>query len=85
MAYDGDTAERAAYNCIAAVTHGGRSPFQSTNAMYEDFLDEWPESRYADNVRRGLYQAYAAQRSTVSLERQLDESEQKFLYCIRSI
>lgn len=61
MAYDGDTAERAAYNCIAAVTHGGRSPFQSTTAMYEDFLDEWPESRYADNVRRGLYQAYAAQ------------------------
>lgn len=62
MAYDGPTAERAAYNCIAAVTHGGRSPFQSTTEMYEEFLSEWPTSEYADEVRRGLYQAYAAQR-----------------------
>lgn len=61
MGYDGNMAERAAYNRIAAVTHGGRSPFQSTPAMYEDFLALWPESRYADDVRRGFYQACAAQ------------------------
>ncbi len=62
IAYDPDTAERAAYNRIAAVTHGGNSPFQSTTAMYEEFLTSWPSSRYADNVRKGLYQAYAASR-----------------------
>lgn len=62
MAYDPKVAELAAYNCIAAVTHGGRSPFQSTTAMYEQFLNEWPGSKYADEARRGLYQAYAAQK-----------------------
>lgn len=61
LAYDPETAERAAYNGIAAVTRGGKSPFANVSAMYEEFLTEWPESRYGDDVRRGLYQAYAAQ------------------------
>lgn len=57
--FDDATAEDAAYNCIAAITHGGRSPFSSPTAMYEEFLQAWPASRHSDSVRKGLYQAYA--------------------------
>lgn len=58
MAYDKNVAETAFHNHIVALTKGGNAPFASTITMLEDFLDKYPESRYAKEVRESLAAAY---------------------------
>ncbi len=58
MAFDPDVAETAFYNHIVALTKGGNAPFASNIAMLEDFLQKYPDSRYASEVQESLATAY---------------------------
>ncbi|MBD5253293.1 MAG: tetratricopeptide repeat protein [Barnesiella sp.] len=52
--FDRDVRETAFYNYVAARMDGGRVPFSNTASMLNDFLEEFPHSRYADDVQRSL-------------------------------
>ncbi|MDE6582782.1 MAG: tetratricopeptide repeat protein [Duncaniella sp.] len=52
--FDRDVRETAFYNYVAARMNGGRVPFSNTASMLNDFLEEFPHSRYADDVQRSL-------------------------------
>ncbi len=58
MAYDKDVAETAFYNHIVALTKGGNAPFASNISMLENFLNRYPDSRYASDVQQSLATAY---------------------------
>ena len=73
MNYDPSVGEAALYNYIAAQTRGGKIPFSSSIALYEQFLERYPDSQYAGMVRRNLATAYYNEsdyeRALVSIER----------------
>ncbi len=52
--FDRDVRETAFYNYVAARMAGGRVPFSNTASLLNDFLEEFPHSRYADDVQRSL-------------------------------
>ncbi|MDE5785995.1 MAG: tetratricopeptide repeat protein, partial [Duncaniella sp.] len=52
--FDRDVRETAFYNYVAARMDGGRVPFSNTASLLNDFLEEFPHSRYADDVQRSL-------------------------------
>lgn len=58
MNYDSSVGESALYNYIAAQTRGGKIPFSSSISLYEQFLQRYPDSRYAAVVRQNLATAY---------------------------
>lgn len=58
MAFDQSVAETALYNHIVALTKGGNAPFASSISMLEDFLNRYPDSRYASDVQESLAAAY---------------------------
>ncbi len=58
MAFDQNVAETAFYNHIVALTKGGNAPFASNITMLEDFLQKYPDSRYASDVQQSLATAY---------------------------
>lgn len=58
MAFDRNVAETALYNHIVALTKGGNAPFASNISMLEDFLQRYPDSRYASDVQQSLATAY---------------------------
>lgn len=52
--YDNAVAEEAFYNYIVARIDGGRVPFGKSVSMMEEFLKNYPRSRYADDIRQNL-------------------------------
>ncbi len=58
MSFDPAVSETAMYNYIAAQTRGGKIPFSSSIALYEQFLADYPRSRYSAAVRENLASAY---------------------------
>lgn len=58
MSFDRDVAETAFYNHIVALTKGGNAPFASNISVLEDFLKEYPDSKYASEVQESLAAAY---------------------------
>ncbi len=52
--YESRVAEEAFYNYIVARVDGGRMPFGKSVSIMEEFLDKYPRSRYADDVRQNL-------------------------------
>ncbi|MDE7160371.1 MAG: tetratricopeptide repeat protein [Muribaculaceae bacterium] len=62
MAYDPAVGETAMYNYIAAQTRGGKIPFSSSIALYEQFLADYPHSRFNAPVRESLASAYYNER-----------------------
>ena len=50
--------ETAFYNYAVAQTRGARQPFGNTVGVLEEFLDEYPSSQYADEVRRYIVVGY---------------------------
>lgn len=55
---DAAVTETAFYNYIVARTAGGRMPFAKTVVMLEDFLRQFPDSRYASTVQESLIDGY---------------------------
>ncbi|MDE6637904.1 MAG: tetratricopeptide repeat protein [Muribaculaceae bacterium] len=58
LAFDENVAETALYNHIVALTKGGNAPFASNVSALEDFLQKYPDSRYASEVQESLASAY---------------------------
>ncbi len=56
--YDEKVAEEAFYNYIVARVNGGRVPFGKSVSMMEEFLNKYPRSRYADDIRQNLVTGY---------------------------
>lgn len=58
MNFDPKVTETALYNYIAARTRGGNIPFSSSIPLLQGFLDQFPRSKYASEVREYLANAY---------------------------
>ncbi len=56
--YDRTVRETAFYNYAVARMDGGRAPFGNSVALLENFLEEYPDSRYAGDVRRFIVNGY---------------------------
>lgn len=58
MNYDAAVAETALYNYIAAITRGGSVPFTSSIPLMREFVEKYPESRFAPAVEQYMAVAY---------------------------
>lgn len=58
MTHDSKVREEAYYNYAISQNQGGRTPFNKSIDMFEQFLNEFPDSKYADKVESYLYDAY---------------------------
>ena len=68
MTCDRDVRETAYYNYAVGLSKGARTPFDKSIDLFEDFLNEYPNSRYKDNVEGYLVDAYM---STTDYQRAL--------------
>ncbi len=68
MDCDRNVRETAYYNYAVGLSKGARTPFDKSIDLFEDFLNEYPNSRYKDNVEGYLVDAYM---STTDYERAL--------------
>ncbi len=58
MNYDPDVTETALFNYIAARTRGGNIPFTSSIPLLQNFLQQFPRSKYAPQAQEYLATAY---------------------------
>lgn len=58
MDFDREVAETAFYNYAVARTNGGRVPFGNAVANFEEFLQRYPNSRYAGDVQDYIVNGY---------------------------
>ncbi|MBR1551839.1 MAG: tetratricopeptide repeat protein [Muribaculaceae bacterium] len=58
MTHDANVRETAFYNYAISQNQGGRTPFDQSIDMLEQFLNDYPRSRYKDNVEGYLVDAY---------------------------
>ena len=73
MDCDKSVRETAYYNYAVGVSKGARTPFDKSVDLFEDFLNQYPNSRYKDNVEDYLVDAYMGttdyQRALTSINR----------------
>ena len=73
MECDKGVRETAYYNYAVGVSKGARTPFDKSVDLFEDFINEYPNSRYKDNVESYLVDAYMGttdyQRALTSINR----------------
>ena len=73
MDCDKTVKETAYYNYAVGVSKGARTPFDKSVDLFEDFLNQYPNSRYKDNVEGYLVDAYMSttdyQRALTSINR----------------
>lgn len=58
MNFDRDVRETAFYNYAVARMDGGRVPFGNSVSLLENFLSEYPDSRYSADVQRYIVNGY---------------------------
>ena len=58
QSYSKDTQEAAMYNYAVIQNEGGRTPFGKAIEMFESFLKQFPDSRYADEVSEYMVSLY---------------------------
>lgn len=58
MRWDSNVRETAFYNYAISQSQGGRTPFNRSIDMFEQFLNEYPNSSYYSNVENYLIDAY---------------------------
>ena len=73
MDCDRSVRETAYYNYAVGVSKGARTPFDKSVDLFENFINEYPNSRYKDNVEDYLVDAYMGtndyQRALTSINR----------------
>ena len=94
MNHDADVQEAAFYNYAVARMQGGRVPFGSSVATFEEFLRRYPDSRRAADVQEYIVTGYLTdndyEHALASIERMSRPSErvlsakQKILYTLGS-
>lgn len=90
MPFDQDAQETAFYNYALTQNDGGRTPFNRSIDYFEEFLNKYPNSRYADAVEDYLIDAYLNgndyNRALQSIERikkpstKVQQAKQRVLY-----
>lgn len=58
--YNKDTQEAAFYNYAVIQNEGGRTPFSQAIDMFEEFLNKFPNSKYADEVSEYMVSLYVS-------------------------
>lgn len=58
MPYDRSVRETAFYNYAIAQSKGGRTPFAGSMKLFRDFLNDFPDSRYASDVEDYIISSY---------------------------
>lgn len=58
MDFDRDVQETAFYNYAIAQSRGGKVPFSNSARIFQDFLNNFPNSQYAPDVEDYLIQSY---------------------------
>lgn len=58
MTFDREVQETALYNYAVARMQGGRTPFGSSVATFENFLQQFPDSRYAPEIEEYIITGY---------------------------
>lgn len=58
MPYDESVRETAFYNYAIAQSRGGRTPFSGSVKLFQDFLNDFPQSRYASDVEDYIINSY---------------------------
>lgn len=56
--FDRSVSETALYNYAIAKMEGGKIPFGSSVALFEDFLNRYPDSQYAEKVQEYIISGY---------------------------
>ena len=92
MDCDKGVRETAYYNYAVGVSKGARTPFDKSVDLFENFINEYPNSRYKDNVEDYLVDAYMGttdyQRALTSINRinkpgtKVLKAKQRILYNI---
>ncbi len=59
MRWDDNIRETAFYNYAISQSQGGRTPFNKSIDMFEQFMNEYPHSTYYNNVENYLIDAYS--------------------------
>lgn len=72
MGYDRDVQESAFYNYAVARMDGGRVPFGTSVGLLEQFVKQFPNSRYLPSVRRYIVEGYMTQNDYEAALRALD-------------
>lgn len=62
MPYDQTVRETAFYNYAVAQSRGGRTPFSGTVKLFQDFLNDFPDSRYASEAENYIINAYLTEK-----------------------
>lgn len=75
MDFDKDIQETAFYNYAVARMDGGRVPFGSSVAVFEDFLQRFPSSRYASEVQEYVIAGYMTDNNYESALRSIERIE----------
>lgn len=94
MNHDANVQETAFYNYAVAKMEGARTPFGSSVAIFEDFISQYPNSRYAPSVQEYIVAGYMTdnnyERALTSIERVKKPSDtilkakQRVLYILGS-
>lgn len=58
MNHDKGVSETAFYNYAVAKSNGGRAPFETSAAVFEEFLEKYPDSRYRSAVEKYVISGY---------------------------
>lgn len=58
MDYDRDVQETAFYNYAISQSRGGNAPFANSIKVFRDFLNKFPQSKYASNVEDYIISSY---------------------------
>ncbi len=75
MDYDSAVKETAFYNYAVAKSRGGRVPFGNSVAIFEDFLERFPKSRYAPQVQEYIVQGYMTDNDYTTALRSIERIE----------
>ncbi len=73
MNFDSEVTETAFYNYAVAKSEGGKIPFGSSVVAFENFLDRYPQSRYAPQVQEYVITGYMTDNNYESALRSIEK------------
>lgn len=72
MNFDKEISEEALYNYAVAKSNGGRLPFGNSVGLFENFLTQYPQSKYAPEVETYILNGYMSDNDFENVLRVVD-------------